>query len=141
MIRYVLARVAGLLVVLFILSIITFALMHGIPGGPWEYGQRPFSAQQIAALEARYGLDKPLWQQYLTWLSGVVRFDFGDSFEYPGESVTGIIARTWPVTFHLGIMAVLLSFSVGIPLGIVAAMRQNSWMDITRRRWSRSSAM
>lgn len=129
MVRYVLARLAGLLLVLFILSIITFTLMHGIPGGPWEYGQRPFSEEQIAALEARYGLDKPLWQQYTTWLSGVVVLDFGDSFEYPGESVAGLIRRTWPVTLHLGLMAIILSFSVGIPLGIIAALRQNTWID------------
>ena len=129
MVRYVLARLAGLLLVLFILSIITFTLMHGIPGGPWEYGQRPFSEEQIAALEARYGLDKPLWQQYTTWLSGVVVLDFGESFEYPGESVAGLIRRTWPVTLHLGLMAIILSFSVGIPLGVIAALRQNTWID------------
>ncbi len=129
MVRYVLARLAGLLFVLLILSAITFTLMHGIPGGPWEYGQRPFSKEQIAALEAQYGLDKPLWQQYTIWLSGVVRLDFGDSFEYPGESVSGLIARTWPVTLHLGLMAIILSFSVGIPLGIIAALRQNTWID------------
>lgn len=129
MVRYVLARLAGLLFVLLILSAVTFTLMHGIPGGPWEYGQRPFSEEQIAALEAQYGLDKPLWQQYTIWLSGVVRLDFGDSFQYPGESVTGLIARTWPVTLHLGLMAIILSFSVGIPLGIIAALRQNTWID------------
>ena len=123
------ARLAGLLFVLLILSAITFTLMHGIPGGPWEYGQRPFSEEQIAALKAQYGLDKPLWQQYTIWLSGVVRLDFGESFEYPGESVTGLIARTWPVTLHLGLMAIILSFSVGIPLGIIAALRQNTWVD------------
>ena len=89
----------------------------------------PFSEEQIAALEAQYGLDKPLWQQYTIWLSGVVRLDFGESFEYPGESVTGLIARTWPVTLHLGLMAIILSFSVGIPLGIIAALRQNTWVD------------
>ena len=129
MVRYVLARLVGLLFVLLMLSAITFTLMHGIPGGPWEYGQRPFSEEQIAALEAQYGLDKPLWQQYTIWLSGVVRLDFGDSFQYPGESVTGLIARTWPVTLHLGLMAIILSFSVGIPLGIIAALRQNTWID------------
>ncbi len=129
MVRYVLARLVGLLFVLLMLSAITFTLMHGIPGGPWEYGQRPFSEEQIAALEAQYGLDKPLWQQYTIWLSGVVRLDFGESFQYPGESVTGLIARTWPVTLHLGLMAIILSFSVGIPLGIIAALRQNTWID------------
>jgi len=87
MIRYILARLLGLIPVLLILSIITFTLMHEVPGGPWKYGQRLFSDEQIAALKARYGLDKPLWQQYLTWLSGVIRFDFGFSFKHPDETV------------------------------------------------------
>ena len=80
MARYILTRLLGLLFVLFVISIITFWLMHGVPGGPWAYGQQLMSDQQLAALEARYGLDKPVWQQYLIWLGGVVRFDFGMSF-------------------------------------------------------------
>ena len=127
--RFILMRMAGLVVVLVIISIITFLLMHDIPGGPWTYGQRPFTDEQIAALEQRYGLDKPLHEQYLTWLAGVVRFDFGQSFQHPDESVLDLIARTWPVTLHLGVMALFLAFTVGIPLGIVAALKQNTWID------------
>jgi ABC-type dipeptide/oligopeptide/nickel transport system permease component len=122
-------RMLGLVVVLLIISIITFLLMHDIPGGPWTYGQRPFTDEQIAALEARYGLDKPLHEQYITWLAGVVQFDFGQSFQHPDESVLDLIARTWPVTLHLGAMALFLAFSVGVPLGIVAALKQNTWID------------
>jgi peptide/nickel transport system permease protein len=127
--RFILMRLAGLVGVLFIISIITFLLMHEVPGGPWKYGQRPFSEQQIAALEKRYGLDKPLHEQYLTWLSGVVRLDFGMSFQHPDESVMDLIGRTWPVTLHLGLMALTLAFTVGIPLGIIAALKQNTWLD------------
>ncbi|RME63779.1 MAG: ABC transporter permease [Caldilineae bacterium] len=127
--RFILMRLVGLLFVLLVLSIITFSLMHGVPGGPWRYGQRPFSEDQIAALKARYGLDKPLWQQYFTWLSGVVRLDFGYSFNHPDETVIGIVRRTWPVTLHLGLMALLLAFGIGIPLGIIAALKQNTWVD------------
>jgi ABC-type dipeptide/oligopeptide/nickel transport system permease component len=122
-------RLAGLVVVLFVVSVVTFLLMHGVPGGPWKYGQRPFTEEQIAALEARYGLDKPLYQQYLTWLSGVIRLDFGQSFQHPDESVIDLIARTWPVTIHLGLMALTLAFVVGVPLGVVAALKQNTWVD------------
>ncbi|MCB9159298.1 MAG: ABC transporter permease [Caldilineaceae bacterium] len=129
MVRYILARLAGLLFVLLLLSMITFALMHGVPGGPWAYGQHLMSDEQIAALEARYGLDKPVWQQYLIWLQGVVRLDFGHSFQRPDETVLQLIGRTWPVTFHLGIMTLIVAFGVGIPLGIVAALRQNTWVD------------
>jgi peptide/nickel transport system permease protein len=129
MVRYIVIRLVGLVGVLFVLSIFTFFLMHQIPGGPWKIGQRPFTEQQIAALKARYGLDKPLWEQYLTWVSGVVKFDFGQSFQHPDESVTQLIARTWPVTIHLGLMALAVAFGVGVPLGIIAAYKQNSWLD------------
>lgn len=129
MIRFIFARLVGLTLVLLTLSVITFALMHGVPGGPWREGQRPFNEQQLAALKARYGLDKPVWQQYLTWLSGVVRFDFGYSFKHPDETVIGLIRRTWPITFHLGLMTLLVAFGVGVPLGIIAALRQNTWVD------------
>ena len=103
--------------------------MHGVPGGPWAYGQQLFTDEQMAALQARYGLDKPLWQQYVIWLSGVVRLDFGQSFAHPDESVLQLVGRTWPVTFHLGAMTLLLAFGVGIPLGIVSAIKQNTWVD------------
>ena len=129
MARYVLMRLLGLIPVLLILSMITFALMHDVPGGPWKYGQRPFSDEQLAALKARYGLDKPVWRQYLTWLGGVVRLDFGMSFKHPDESVLGLIGRTWPTTMHLGLMALVVAFATGLPLGIIAALKQNSWLD------------
>lgn len=129
MTRFILIRLAGLIPVLLILSIITFALMHGVPGGPWAYGERPFTDEQIAALKARYGLDKPVWQQYFAWMGGVLKLDFGMSFDHPDESVIGLVRRTWPTTMHLGGMALLLAFGVGIPLGIVAALRQNTWLD------------
>jgi len=127
--RFILIRLAGLIPVLLILSIITFSLMHGVPGGPWKYGERPFSDEQMAALKARYGLDKPVWQQYLIWIGGVLRLDLGMSFDHPDESVIDLIRRTWPTTMHLGGMSLLLAFSTGIPLGIVAALRQNTWLD------------
>jgi len=129
MARFILIRLMGLIPVLLILSMITFILMHEVPGGPWKYGQRPFSEEQLAALKARYGLDKPLVQQYLTWLSGVVKLDFGNSFEHPDETVIGLIQRTWPVTMHLGAMALAIAFGIGMPLGIIAAIKQNTWID------------
>jgi ABC-type dipeptide/oligopeptide/nickel transport system permease component len=129
MARYILVRLAGLIPVLLVLSMITFFLMHEVPGGPWKEGQRPFSEAQLAALKARYGLDKPVWQQYLTWISGVVRLDLGMSFKHPDESVLGLISRTWPVTAHLGLMALVVAFATGLPLGIIAALKQNSLLD------------
>lgn len=129
MTRYIITRLAGLAFVLLVVSLITFFLMHGVPGGPWKYGQRPFTDQQIEALKKLYGLDKPLTEQYFTWLKGVVQFNFGNSFQSPDETVTQVIMRTWPVTLQLGGMTILLAFGIGLPLGIIAAMRQNTWVD------------
>ncbi len=129
MVRFVLLRLVGLVFVLLILSMVTFGLMHGVPGGPWKEGERPMSEEQLVVMRARYGLDKPLWEQYTVWLQGVVRLDLGDSFDHPDESVVGLIRRTWPVTLHLGAMTILLAFGVGIPLGIIAALNQNTWVD------------
>jgi len=129
LLRFILMRLIGLICVLLVLSVITFTLMHDVPGGPWQYGQRPFSDEQLAALKVRYGVDKPLVQQYFAWLAGVVRFDFGKSFQFPDETVLQVIGRTWPVTLHLGLMALVLAFGIGLPLGILAALKQNTWTD------------
>lgn len=129
MARFIFFRLLGLIAVLFVVSIVTFTLMHEVPGGPWKYGERPFTDEQLQALKERYGLDKPLSQQYLTWLNGVIRFDFGESFQNPGESVAQVIKRTWPVTAQLGLMALAVAFLFGLPLGVIAALRQNSWLD------------
>ncbi len=129
MTRFILTRLIGLVAVLFVLSVLTFVLMHEIPGGPWQSGQRPFTEGQLAALRVRYGIDKPLFEQYTTWLAGVLRFDFGQSFQYPDETVIDLIRRTWPVTIHLGGMALIIAFGIGIPLGVIAALKQNTWID------------
>lgn len=129
MLRFIVMRLGGLAVELLFISLLTFLMMHDVPGGPWNPGQRGLTDAQVAALEARYGLDRPLHEQYLTWLSGAIRFDFGVSFQHPDESVADVIRRTWPVTMHLGVMAVLLAFGVGLPLGIVAAVKRNTVVD------------
>jgi len=131
MARYVMTRLMGLIVVLLFISIVTFALMHELPGGPWKYGQRLFSPEQLAALEAKYGLDKPIHEQYFIWMKGVLHLDFGTSFAYPNEPVTHLIGRTWPITVHLGLMALALAFGLGIPLGIISALKHNTWVDYT----------
>ena len=129
MFRFILTRLAGLVGVLFCISLFTFLIMHDVPGGPWKPGEHLLTENQIAALKARYGLDKPLQEQYLTWLSGAIHFDFGKSFQHPDESVVDVIKRTWPVTVQLGGMALLLAFVIGLPLGIIAAIKHNSIID------------
>jgi len=129
MLRYLLTRLVGLAGVLLVVSIMTFLLMHSIPGGPFDEGQMPLSVEARAAIARKYNLDKPLHEQYLSYMGAALRLDFGIPYQSPGETVTQLIARTWPVTAHLGLMTIALAFVVGLPLGIIAAVRQNSWVD------------
>lgn len=129
MLRYVLTRLVGLAGVLLVVSIVTFLLMHSIPGGPFDEGQMPLSVEARAAIARKYNLDKPLHEQYLSYMGAALRLDFGIPYQSPGETVAQLIGRTWPVTAHLGVMTIALAFVVGLPLGIIAAVRQNSWVD------------
>jgi oligopeptide transport system permease protein len=126
--RFIVRRVLWLIPVLLFVSLITFTLMHVTPGGPWDR-DKPVSAQVVANLNAKYNLDKPVWQQYLLYMSGVIRGDLGPSYQYQDRSVTQIILQGLPTTASLGVLAALLAFAVGIPLGVVAATRQNSAVD------------
>ena len=129
MLRYVLTRLVGLAGVLLVVSIVTFLLMHSIPGGPFDEGQMPLSVEARAAIARKYNLDKPLHEQYLSYMGAALRLDFGIPYQSPGETVAQLIGRTWPVTAHLGVMTIALALVVGLPLGIIAAVRQNSWVD------------
>jgi len=130
--RYIVGRIAGLLFVLFAVSIIAFLLMHSVPGGPFsvdEKGMLP-EAQRQAQLE-KYGLDKPLWVQYTRYMWHALQGDFGIPFQSPTETVIGLIGRAWPVTIKIGIPTIILSYGLGTLLGYIAAKRQNSWLDYT----------
>jgi oligopeptide transport system permease protein len=128
MARYVIRRVLWLIPVLFAVSIITFLLMHAVPGGPWN-SDRAVSAGVQSRINAAYGLDKPILQQYADWVLNMLQGDFGPSFRYAGRSVNQIISEGLPTTVHLGVMAFALAVIVGIPLGIVAALGHNRWPD------------
>jgi ABC-type dipeptide/oligopeptide/nickel transport system permease component len=125
----VLGRLVSLLFVMFVVSIITFSLMHAVPGGPFDEEKAPLPPAAKANILRKYGLDKPLWQQYVNYMSHALRFDFGIPFQQPTTTVTELIGRTWWVSAQLGLLTILVSFGVGIPLGIYAAYNQNSWID------------
>ena len=126
--RFIIRRILWLIPVLLFVSLITFTLMHITPGGPWDKDKPP-SAQAIANLNARYNLDKPAWQQYLLYMNGVLHGDLGPSYTYQDRSVSQIILEGLPTTASLGLLAALLAMVVGVPLGVVAATRQNSPVD------------
>jgi peptide/nickel transport system permease protein len=129
--RYILRRVAGLLFTFLIVSIITFSLMHAVPGGPFDEMKQPLPPAAKANILHKYGLDKPVWQQYGLYMWSALHFDFGIPYQSPTETVQGLIARVWPATLQLAGVVILLSYALGLLFGIVAAIKQNSWIDHT----------
>jgi len=117
-----------MIVTLFIIITATFFLMRAIPGGPFSF-DRVLPPNVEAALNAKYRLDQPLFNQYADYLAGVLRFDFGPSFVYFGQTINDMIAVGWPPSAIIGLWATLLIVAVGVPLGILAALRRNRLAD------------
>ena len=116
--------------VLLAVATVTFLLMHAVPGGPFDRDKK-LPPEIIANIEAKYHLDKPVWQQYLLYLKQVVQGDLGPSYKYIGRDVSDIIRDTFPVSLTLGLCAVLVTLGLGIPAGLLSAARQNSVWDRT----------
>ncbi len=128
MTAYIIRRVLWLIPVLFVVSVITFALMHSAPGGPWQR-EKPLPAATVALLDEKYKLDQPVIVQYLTWAGNMLTGDLGPSYKYRSRDVNDMVASGIGPTLQLGVMAFLLSVLVGIPLGVIAALRQNKVPD------------
>jgi ABC-type dipeptide/oligopeptide/nickel transport system permease component len=131
MVAYIINRLFGLFLVFFIVSIVAFLLMHAVPGGPFDEDNMPLSPQAKANILAKYGLDQPIHVQYYKYMSKALQGDFGTSFENPDSSVGEIIGQVWPKSIQLGGMTVLIAITSGILFGILAGIRQNSWIDST----------
>lgn len=129
MVRYILGRLLGLLGAFIMVSIITFSLMHAVPGGPFDEEKQPLPPEAKANILRKYGLDQPLYVQYFRYMWNAAHFDFGIPFQSPTETVTELIARVWPPTLQLASVVILFSYSMGMLLGILAAINQNSWLD------------
>jgi len=138
MLRYIIRRALLMLPVLVIISLITFALSHAVPGGPFDR-DKPLPAEIIANLNRHYGLDQPLWKQYTDYMgltrnpsgrfAGVLQGQFGPSYASPSRDVNAILAAHLPVSVQLGLAALLIALGLGIPLGVLAALKQNSMWD------------
>ena len=129
MIGYLLARLASLIFILFAVSLIAFLLMHAVPGGPFDITERRLPEATRRAQLEKYGLDKPIYEQYVRYIWNALHGDFGIPFQSPTETVTGLIARAWPITIRIGIPTIIVSYTLGTLLGFIAATRQNSWID------------
>ena len=128
MVAYLIRRLLFLIPVLLFVALITFSLMHVAPGGPWDR-ERRLAPEVMANLNAKYHLDEPLPLQFGHYVLGLLRGDLGLSFTNPGFSVQQVIGRGLGVTLQLGLLAAVVAILIGIPLGVIAALRQNSPLD------------
>jgi oligopeptide transport system permease protein len=125
---YTLRRILAAIPTVLVVITVCYLLLHATPGGPFD-SDRKVSAAVLANLQAKYHLDLPLWQQYLLYLKGLLQGDLGASFRYADWSVNDLVASALPVSLAIGGSAMLLSAVIGVALGIVAALRQNSLVD------------
>ena len=126
---YVLKRIGLAILTIWVVITITFFVMHAVPGGPFV-GEKATTPAVQAAMEAKYGLDKPVLEQYFTYLGDIVlRFEFGPSLKQRGRQVIDIIADGMKVSAKLGLIAAFGALIVGIVLGAVAALRRNKVID------------
>lgn len=128
MAKYIVKRILISILTIFIIATITYFLARAIPGGPFSR-ERALNEATIANLNAKYNLDKPIFEQYVDYMLGAAHLDFGPSLYYQNETVNDYINRCFPVSFTLGVWAFILALLLGIPAGIVSALKQNGWQD------------
>ena len=126
---YIGKRILLCLLTIWVVITVTFFVMHAVPGGPFM-SEKAISEEAQAALEAKYGLDKPLFEQYTTYLKDIVtKFDFGPSLKQRGRDVIDIIADGMETSVKLGLIAAFSALIIGVVLGSIAALRRNKLID------------
>ena len=129
MLPFILKRLAIAVPTLLVLIVLSFLLMHAAPGGPFTM-EKKLPPEVLANLNAKYGLDQPMWRQMISYVWGIVaHFDFGPSFIYKDRTVNEIIAQGFPVTLYYGSIAFVVAVVVGVTLGVLAAIFHNTWLD------------
>ena len=126
--KYILKRAIMSLITAFLVATLTFFVMNMVPGGPF-LSEKAVTPQAQAAMEAKYGLDKPLFQQYTTYMTGILKGDFGLSIKKRVRTVSQIIGTKFPVSAKVGGLALILAVCTGIPLGAVAAFNRGKFID------------
>ncbi len=128
MFRFITSRFLQSLLALFLVITATFFMVRFVPGGPFT-AEKAVTPEILRNLEAHYGLDQPLWRQYLDYLGSLARGDLGPSFKYPNRTVNEIIFDKVPVSAELGSISLAVALVLGIGLGTLAAIRRNTWVD------------
>ncbi|MEJ2763208.1 oligopeptide ABC transporter permease OppB [Photobacterium sp. MCCC 1A19761] len=130
MIKFIAKRIFEAIPTLLVLITISFFLMRFAPGNPFS-SDRPLPPEVMANIEAKYGLDKPVFEQYTTYLGNILHGDFGPSFKYKDFTVNELVAEALPVSAKIGFFAFIFALIMGVTVGTIAALKQNSWLDYT----------
>ncbi|KZN14477.1 oligopeptide ABC transporter permease OppB [Marinomonas sp. TW1] len=128
MFTFISKRILEAIPTLLVLITISFFLMHAAPGSPFS-SERALPAEVLANINAKYHLDEPVINQYFYYLGGLLQGDLGPSFRYKDFTINELIAQSFPVSAEIGIWSFLVALILGVGCGIIAALRQNSWVD------------
>jgi ABC-type dipeptide/oligopeptide/nickel transport system permease component len=128
-VAYLFQRVLSLLFVLLMATIAIFAMMHSVPGGPFSFTQGDMPPAALHNIMAKYGLAQPVWRQYLDWIWQLLHGYLGIPFEEPTMTVNHLIASAWPITLIVGSLTIAVSYTLGLLLGCIAAIKHNTWID------------
>ena len=128
-IRFILRRLVYMFLTLFLITTFTFFLMNALPGTPYN-NQAQLTQVQLDVLNAKYGFDKPVFVQYVNYLKNILHGDFGISLQFSDQKVTTLLGNRIGYSVQLGLQAVVFGTVIGIVLGVIAAMKQNSWIDV-----------
>ena len=127
--KYLVKRMGMMLITLFLITLLTFILMHAVPGGPFN-GEKQVSKAVMDALNEKYKLNDPLWKQFIDYVSGLLRFDLGPSFKYQGKTVNDFIENGFPYSAKLGGITLVFVLLASIPMGILSALNNGKWQDM-----------
>ena len=128
MVKFILVRILQAIPTLFVIATLTFFMTRMAPGGPFD-SEKNIPDEIKEKLEAHFGLDKPLHEQFILYISNLLQGDLGPSFKYMGWEVSELIAKAFPVSAQLGIFSLCIALLLGLPAGIIAALRKNSSYD------------
>lgn len=129
MIKFILKKIIYMIVTIWIILTATFFMMNTLPGDPVQNDAEMLPEETAAQLRERYGLDKPLGERYVLYLTNFIKGDFGESYKVVGVQADDVIAERLPVSLQLGIQAVCVGLILGVLIGIVAALKRNTWID------------
>ena len=127
---FVLKKIVESFAIVLMIVTLTFGLLRIVPGGPFDE-EKALPKAVKEQIEAKYHLNEPIHTQYLIYMKGLLKGDLGESYKYVGRNISEIVAQSLPNSVQLGVYALLVAFAIGIPAGVLAAARHNSWVDTT----------